>query len=62
MLFCYFINAPRNENKIEGDENSIFEIKKNEVNNNNKYVSCFLFSVFKLLEKVRKYYFIVLYS
>jgi hypothetical protein len=26
---------------------------KNEINNNNKYVSAFLFSTFKLIEKVR---------
>lgn len=28
-----------------------------EINNNNKYVSAFLFSTFKLIEKVRKIYF-----
>ena len=28
-----------------------------EINNNNKYVSAFLFSTFKLIEKVRKIFF-----
>ena len=48
QLFSSFINSPK---KKEEDE-----IKKNEINNNNKYVTAFLFSTFKLIEKVRKYF------
>ena len=44
QLFSSFINSPK---KKEEDE-----IKKNEINNN-KYVTAFLFSTFKLIEKVR---------
>ena len=32
-----------------------------EINNNNKYVSSFLFSTFKLIEKVRKLFVIFYY-
>jgi len=32
-----------------------------EINNNNKYVSAFLFSTFKLIEKVRKIFLIFYY-
>ena len=46
QLFSSFLNSPKH--KGEDDE-----IKKDEINNNNKYVSAFLFSTFKLIEKVR---------
>ena len=46
QLFSYFINNP----KQKGEDS---EIKKNEINYNNKYISAFLFSTFKLIEQVR---------
>ncbi len=41
-----------NQSSIDTMKNETYEI-----NNNNKYVSAFLFSTFKLIEKVRKIYF-----
>ena len=57
-LFGCFINGPeKKENKkdnIETPDDIInIDTKKYEINNNNKYVSSFLFSTFKLIEKVR---------
>ena len=55
-LFGCFINGPKKkENKKEKDDFTINndDTKKYEINNNNKYVSSFLFSTFKLIEKVR---------
>ena len=58
ILFGCFINGPKKkENKkdnIETPDDIInIDTKKYEINNNNKYVSSFLFSTFKLIEKVR---------
>jgi len=55
QLFCLFISNPKkNKGKIENnkEDKNNHEVK-NEINNNNKYASAFLFSTFKLLEKVR---------
>ena len=54
QLFCLFISNPKkNKGKIENnkEDKNNHEVK-NEINNN-KYASAFLFSTFKLLEKVR---------
>ena len=61
ILFGCFINGPKKkENKkdnIETPDDIInIDTKKYEINNNNKYVSSFLFSTFKLIEKVRIIY------
>ena len=67
QLFCSFISDPKNnkdnkekketkesKEKIEKKKEEINKPElKNEINNNNKYVSAFLFSTFKLIEKVR---------
>lgn len=64
QLFCSFISDPKNnkDNKEKKETKEKIEKKKeeinkpelkNEINNNNKYVSAFLFSTFKLIEKVR---------
>jgi len=61
-LFGCFINEPKKkENKNDNietpdkkkDDIINIDTKKYEINNNNKYVSSFLFSTFKLIEKVR---------
>ena len=61
-LFGCFINGPeKKENKKDNietpdkkkDDIINIDTKKYEINNNNKYVSSFLFSTFKLIEKVR---------
>ena len=59
QLFCCFITATKiKENKKEKDDFIINndDTKKYEINNNNKYVSSFLFSTFKLIEKVRNFF------
>jgi hypothetical protein len=66
QLFCSFISDPKNnkdnkEKKETKESKEKIEKKKEEINkpelkneiNNNKYVSAFLFSTFKLIEKVR---------
>ena len=62
QLFCCFITATKKkENKKDNietpdkkkDDIINIDTKKYEINNNNKYVSSFLFSTFKLIEKVR---------
>ena len=59
QLFCLFISNPKkNKGKIENnkEDKNNHEVKNeinNNNNNNNKYASAFLFSTFKLLEKVR---------
>ena len=63
QLFCSFVSDPKKnkekkENKEKNEkkkEEKIIPKLKNEINNNNnnKYVSAFLFSTFKLIEKVR---------
>ena len=55
QLFCLFISNPKkNKGKIQNNkEDKNKNELKNEINNNNKYASAFLFSTFKLLEKVR---------
>jgi len=69
QLFCLFISNPKknkdNKEKKETKESKEkSEKKKEEINkpelkneiNNNKYVSAFLFSTFKLIEKVRNFF------
>jgi len=64
QLFCSFISDPKKnkekkENKEKNEkkkEEKIIPKLKNEINNNNKYVSAFLFSTFKLIEKVRNFF------
>jgi len=65
QLFCSFISDPKKnkekkENKEKNEkkkEEKIIPKLKNEINNNNKYVSAFLFSTFKLIEKVRNFFY-----
>lgn len=70
QLFRSFINIQKkdkgNKDKNEVKEKKkedikITDSKKNEINNNNKYVSSFLFSTFKLIEKVRNIFFTFFY-
>ena len=58
QLFGSFISDPKKnkeskEKNEKKEEEKIIPKLKNEINNNNKYVSAFLFSTFKLIEKVR---------
>ena len=58
MLFYYCKKKENKKDNIETPDKKKDDIinidtKKYEINNNNKYVSSFLFSTFKLIEKVR---------
>lgn len=69
QLFCSFISDPKKskekkENKEKSEkkkEEKIIPKLKNEINNNNKYVSAFLFSTFKLIEKVRNIFLLLIF-
>ena len=59
QLFCLFISNPKkNKGKIENnkEDKNNHEVKNEINNNNNKYASAFLFSTFKLREKVRNFF------
>ena len=61
QLFCYFVSDPKTYKEIKESKEKSEKKKggklnhefKSEINNNHKYASKFLFSTFKLIEKVR---------
>ena len=65
QLFSSFINAPKKNKEIKEkygkkkEDIKNTDIKKYEINDNNKYVSAFLFSTFKLIEKVRNIFYLL---
>ena len=65
QLFSSFINTPKKNKEIKEkfgkkkEDIKNTDIKKYEINDNNKYVSAFLFSTFKLIEKVRNIFYLL---
>ena len=58
QLFCYFVSDPKKNRDIKEKNEKKKKEKlnpelKSDINNNHKYASKFLFSTFKLIEKVR---------